>query len=383
MRVLMVGGRWDADGGRPSGLFARIAARVAESHDATVRNGGDYGELPGLLGECAGYGCVFWMPDVPNQLGKERDVKAHAPRVMLVTSKRNDGARYGDRELVMRALAAKANLLVEFSRDAGTGRFRMRVLDPLGNEWHEGDDPAAAADAIMARVGFLASMRREGTSCEGPDAPVPGQPGFVAHVREVAEEVQALVPEDPDSPRFLGNASFRETRCMRTFPSFRGGDAAFVSRRNVEKRFIGEDDFVPVRLGDGRLMYRGAHKPSVDSPIQARLYQALPNINYMVHAHCYAEGAPFTERCVPCGALQEVDEVLAAIGRSGDGPDVRAYAVNLRGHGCILMAATLDEMPRPRLVARPMPERHGEGAGWPQDAAADASGQDEGEAASL
>ena len=35
-------------------------------------------------------------------------------------------------------------------------------------------------------------------------------------------------------------------------------------------------------------------KPSVDSSIQVRLYRILPEINYIVHAHCYAEGAPFT-----------------------------------------------------------------------------------------
>lgn len=358
MKVLMIGGKWDVVGGRPSGLFAKIANRVSETHDAVVLNGGDYWTLPQLMETCANYDCVFWMADVPNQFDKTRDVKQHAPYVMLVTSKRNDNARYDEREVVMRAITSKSNLLIEFSYNAEFGKFDMRAIDPLGNAWYEGNDPNAIADAVMDRIKFLASMRREGTTCEDEHMSVPEQEAFVQYVRRLAETVQTLTLEQADTPRFLGNASFRETRCMKTFPSFRDGETVFVSRRNVSKTFIEMSDFVPVRLGNGRLLYKGQHKPSVDSPIQARLYQALPNINYMVHVHCYVDGAPSTKRCVPCGALQEVDEVLDVIRQCDNGLDGRAYVINLRGHGSILMAASLDEMPKVEFHVRPMPEYH-------------------------
>jgi hypothetical protein len=66
----------------------------------------------------------------------------------------------------------------------------------------------------------------------------------------------------------------------------------------------------------------------------------------MLHAHCYArkpENSPCieefkTENPVPCGALEEVDEILSAIdGQIKD--NTRLAIINLVGHGCILMAS--------------------------------------------
>lgn len=38
---------------------------------------------------------------------------------------------------------------------------------------------------------------------------------------------------------------------------------------------------------EGQLLYYcGDDKPSVNTPIQVRLYEALPNIKYMIHSHC-------------------------------------------------------------------------------------------------
>lgn len=33
----------------------------------------------------------------------------------------------------------------------------------------------------------------------------------------------------------------------------------------------------------------------------------------MIHSHCYIENAPYTEMSVPCGAIEEVDEILNVI----------------------------------------------------------------------
>lgn len=356
MKVLMVGGRWDGKGGRASGLFRKLVEEVSRRHDADAFNGGMFGELSGLLGRCPGYDCVFWMADVPNDLDKTRDVKKTAPHVMLVTSKRNDSSQYDERELVLRALESKSNLLVEFSKGGG-GVFNMRALDPLGNIWYDGADVPAAAGAVMERISFLKSMTREGSRQEDSSPSLPDQSDFVTCVREIAGEIQELVKETTEDPRFLGNASFRETRCMKTFPSFRDGGGVFVSRRNVPKRFIGLDDFVAVHLAGDGVGYRGEHKPSVDTPIQLRLYRALPNINYMIHTHCYIEGAPFTGECIPCGAVEEaaavIEVILAAYGDLGQG----LYKVNLRGHGSIAMSGDLSGFEGIGFYSRPMPER--------------------------
>ena len=52
----------------------------------------------------------------PNDFEKVRNVKEVAPKVMLVTSKRNDGGKYQFNELVQRALGSKSNLLLSSAR---------------------------------------------------------------------------------------------------------------------------------------------------------------------------------------------------------------------------------------------------------------------------
>lgn len=359
MRVLMVGGKWDAVGGRPSGLFAKITEVVSASHEVAVRNGGDYRRLPRMLDDCHSYDCVFWMADVPNAFDKARAVRERSPHAMLVASRHGDGTRYETEATVKRALASGSDLVMEFSLGRGGYRFDMRVIDPLGNLWYEGDDPRAAADAIMGRIGFLATMERADVARGEGDATVPDQGEFVRYVRQVAGRVQATTPDLGASPHFRGNASFRGTPGMGVSPTPGDEETIFVSRRDVTNRFLEASDFVPTCLKDGLLLYRGDSEPSADASVQARLYQALPDVNYMIHMHCYAEGAPFTEKCLPCGTSQEVDEVLAVAGREPDGLASRSYVVNLRGHGCLLMAASLGEMPSAKLVTRPLPEPHG------------------------
>lgn len=55
--------------------------------------------------------------------------------------------------------------------------------------------------------------------------------------------------------------------------------------------------------------YYGDYKPSVDTPSQIMLYQAYPKVNYMLHGHVYIDGFPFTNRCIPCGAIEEAHEI--------------------------------------------------------------------------
>ena len=51
----------------------------------------------------------------------------------------------------------------------------------------------------------------------------------------------------------------------------------------------------------------------MDTPVQVRLYKTIPHINYIVHGHVYVKGAPFTKEAIPCGALEEVDEIMELI----------------------------------------------------------------------
>lgn len=108
------------------------------------------------------------------------------------------------------------------------------------------------------------------------------------------------------------------------------------SKRNINKKFITLDNFVPVYMDGDKLMYCGSDKPSVDTPVQVRLYNELPNIHYMLHSHCYIHDAEFTTTAIPCGAIEEFDEVMKIINANGL-RDSDLIKINLLGHGSILM----------------------------------------------
>lgn len=74
-------------------------------------------------------------------------------------------------------------------------------------------------------------------------------------------------------------------RCSKGMPSFKHNDYVFVSQRNVDKEYLDLSHFIPTYLEDDKVYYCGENKPSVDTPIQLRLYKELPNIRYMIHSH--------------------------------------------------------------------------------------------------
>lgn len=409
MKILFVGGRFDDEGGRPSGLAGKMAAALMGlGHAVHSRNGGPYIALDSLKEQAKGYDVVFWWADVPNEAPKVRNVKEVAPHVMLVTSKRNDGGRYPFGELVGRALAAKANLCFEFSKQSD-GIFSIMVFDPLGSVWYKGTDVKAAMAAACERLVFLKSITRNATVqsdmnkslvmswyfdqfreemyAHDKTVPIPNEQRFVELVKSYAEVFQSLMP-GAQTTRFLGNASMKGMpkaldhtdrssmygypclkastfpepvppqvgRCGKGMPSFRKDGHVFVSERNVDKQFLSLENFVPVYMEGGKIFYCGDRKPSVDTPIQLRLYNALPGIQYMIHSHCYIKGAPFTRTSMPCGAVEEVDEVLGVIDREYGCRSLARYVVNLIGHGSIAMAMSIKGLEGLKYEARPMPE---------------------------
>ncbi len=101
------------------------------------------------------------------------------------------------------------------------------------------------------------------------------------------------------------------------------------------------------------IYYYGQNKPSVDTPIQLRLYKILPDVNYMLHAHVYIKDAPFTETPIPCGGLEEVEEIMKALKKIGKTSNI---SINLIGHGSIILAKDLSYMKDINYIQRPIPE---------------------------
>jgi len=181
---------------------------------------------------------------------------------------------------------------------------------------------------------------------------------FLRVIKDYAEIFASVIfntKEREQIKRFLGNASFR---CPKGFPSFREGKYVFVSRRNVDKTHITIDEFVPTYLKDNKVYYLGENKPSVDSPVQLHLYEMLPNIKFMLHAHVYIDGAPFTNEVLPCGALEETNEILDIVKNSKDGLNTNFAIINLKGHGCLIMSDDVNkiESVKEKIISRPKPE---------------------------
>ena len=346
--MYIVGGTFDSNGGKPSYMVNEIYKAIRnEGPIVHCENGGTIKDLERCLLNTSGYDIVLWMPNVLEDVPKMRNVKQQNPRCMLIGTKRNNG-EYLFGEVVTRALEQKLNLCIEFTKVEGKSGRKMTILDPLGNTFYEGFDIEEMVNALLKRVFFLKQMHRMGSVKVGQIDMPELDPTFLECVKDYAETFHNLI--QAQTTRFLGNCS---TRCMRGFPSERIGDLIYVSKRNVDKRYIDKDAFVPCKLEDGKVHYYNDNKPSVDTPIQLSLYEKLPNINYMIHSHCYIKDAPFTEQVVPCGALQEINEIMDTIKDT----QTEYHVVNLLGHGSTIMCKYPEQLKNINYIPRIFPER--------------------------
>ena len=368
-KILLVGGTFDYAGGKPSGLVEKMSAVLNSTFlEPTYYNGGFVDELHSqILPQAAAHDIVIWMPNVPNDAPKMRNVKEINPKTILISSKRNDNNKYAFSELINRALMQKSNLVIQFSK--GEAGFDMMVFDPLGTCYYNGNDINEMVCQLMKRAVELTRFTRVGSvQAPGVAPEVPDEENFFVIARKWSDIFHNLINPDAGVARFLGNMSFR---CQNGFPSFRGKDnMIYVSRRNVDKRFINKDSFVPTYMGtNGAVCYYGDNKPSVDTPIQQRLYELYPRMNYMLHAHCYinyvnerGQATPYTYNPVPCGAIEEVDEIMKVMKRCFNPDEDDLITINLIGHGCFLMATSVEQFEKLANIkdqcffSRPMPE---------------------------
>jgi ribulose-5-phosphate 4-epimerase/fuculose-1-phosphate aldolase len=196
-------------------------------------------------------------------------------------------------------------------------------------------------------------MTRQATiSISEENEDIPEEKEFFELIENYGDKFHQLIHAANQS-RFLGNVSFRDYRfrCSYGFPSFKDKNTIFVSKRNIDKRDISANSFVPVSLEDidNKIPYLGDHKPSVDTPIQRQLYKTFSNIRFMIHAHVYIEDALYTKTPIPCGSLEEFDEIMSVI---GEDTEKDFYAVNLIGHGCIVMSNDIQKLKDLKYIKR-------------------------------
>lgn len=365
-KILFVGGSWNLHGGKPSKIVEKFANNFPEIE---LYNGGNYNDLNAILETCANYDIVIWWANVPNDLPKIRNVKDINYKAMLISSKRNVDNKYSFQDLLQKSLASKSNLTIEFTKPNDV--YSMKLFDPLGNIWYEGTSIKECTKELIDRLNFIKSITRESTFASeekiedlkwffnmfkevNNKSIIPIEEEFLSIVKNYASIFAEAIFETKDIKRFLGNASFR---CPKGFPSFRTGKYIFVSKRNVNKEYISINEFVPTYLENDKIYYCGTSKPSVDTPIQVRMYEKLPNINYMIHSHCYIKGAPFTENALPCGAIEEIDEIMKLIEKYYDNDYCKDfYLINLTGHGSIMMSKYPNQLRNIDIVGRNLPE---------------------------
>jgi hypothetical protein len=353
MIINIIAGSFDDNGGKPSGWITKLAsALITLNNSITLINGGTWDTLNNVYHNLPIDEVVLWFADVPNDKPKLiKELKFRYPKIILVTSKRNLDNEYSVMNLISRSLEVKSNLMIEFT--GSRNNILSTILDPLGNAFiYKEADINKVAESLNKRLLLLKSFSRVGSKCLGDAVSVVTNSEileFIEIVKVQAEQFHTIIHE-ANTTRMLGNSSFR---CQRGFPSFRTDSNIFVSRRNIDKRSISVEEFVCIESipGSDDVGYFGINKPSVDSPVQLKLYHALPNINYMLHSHTYIEGAPITSECIPCGALEETQQILNVCHN-----DATNFCVNVRGHGSIVFAKEPSFMSNIKWIPRPIPE---------------------------
>lgn len=349
MEILLVGGVFDHEGGRPSGITNKMAYLLK----ADVFNGGYIHDLVDIYSCIEKYDVVIWTPSIANNVVKLiKTIKINFPKIMLITSKRNND-EYSFQYMINHALGLKSNLFIVFNTTGDLMRFSL--YDPLGAEWcAPTSNLEHLTTSIISRVTKLNSITRQGS--------VPGEiivtgtsvveKSLLEYIKKSADIFHDLIEPADNVTRFLGNSSFR---CTKGFPSFRAfDDYIAVTKRNIDKRCIDEDAFVYVRLCDDGILYRySKDKPSVDTLIQVRLYKTYKKICFMIHSHVYVNGAPFTKNSIPCGGLEEVDEITSVI----TDKDCTDFSVNLIGHGSLIGVSNLHDFKKYSFYARNVPEK--------------------------
>lgn len=344
-KILIVGGTWDLNGGKKSGFIKKFYTElVTYNKNITYLNGGNYNDLQTILNSVKDYNVVCWFANVDNSLPKVRSVKKINPYTILIGSKRNDNNKYSFVDVLNKTLIERHNLSIEFSKQEGI--YKMRLFDPLGTKWYEGTSISDLVQNLYKRLLFISNAKREHTYNTEGQMEIPNNEEFFCFVREAAEIFHKTIDHSKGVTKFMGNASFR------------GKDGyIFVSKRDVDKSKIDQNNFVACRLDNGILYYYGDTKPSKDTISQANLYNIFPNVNYMIHSHCYAIDGKYTEMPVPCGSLDEIDEITKVIDKEYDGNyGLNLYRINYLGHGCLLLANSISDLKTTSFIPRPFPE---------------------------
>lgn len=351
MKILIVCGTFDTNGGKSSKIGFKIAAGLNREVELLV-NGGTLEDLTTI--DFSEFSHIIWMPNIDNSEDKILpEIKKKNPHAVLISSKRVIEKEYTEWDVVGRLLASRSNLGIMITKNSND-RLNFQLLDPLGNSHYNGEAAAELGIALAQRLNFMESLTR--VSSKSLDKPNNSavQSEFIKVVKNTAEEFSNHVNANNPN-RMLGNAS---TRCMSGFPAVkRKSGKIFVTRRNIDKKTIAPDGFIECKLNqNNEVEYYGSVKPSVDTPIQLMLFKQYPKVKYIIHGHVYIVGAPFTKHKIPCGYIEEFNDVKKVITNWFPKEQEANFDINLYGHGCLILADDLGFFSTIEYTNRPLPE---------------------------
>ncbi|MGV8086325.1 MAG: class II aldolase/adducin family protein [Candidatus Woesearchaeota archaeon] len=363
IKTLFVGGNFDDKEGKKSTISQIISDTLQKNVfeipgiNLDCYNGGTFKELEKIVQNCGQYELIFWFPNISNDKDKlVKQLKVLNPEHILVTSKNNMENKYLFEDLIYHALNNHSNLFLEFTKE--NDRIKGRIIDPLGNVFLDHNDNFELVSQVLKKrcdelINYtrVRSSKIDNITYTKSDNSNNESEHFLKIIRGYANTFHELIhPKGDAQTRFMGNASFR---CEYGFPSSRTNNGILVSKRNIDKREINLESFVLVN-NSIPVEYHGNFKPSVDTPIQVGLYNYYNKVNYMIHSHTYIQNAPFTENIIPCGALEEIEEIVKLF------PDknTKDFSVNLKGHGSIVFSSNISNLENIQYYARPIPEIH-------------------------
>jgi len=347
MKMLLVGGTFDLQGGKSS----KIISRMSEVLICSTLNGGSLEQLHKI--DFKQWNVLIWMPNVDNRYEKIlpniKNPVTGNHKLLLISSKNAMERDYMYSDFVGRMLQTKSNLgiyIEEVDRLDKTKKFSL--FDPLGNVYIQTTKIEDLCSILTMRINFLQSLTRIGSKSIGLGDDFEVEKEFIEVIHRSSDQFSKFVNANNPN-RLLGNAS---TRCASGFPAIRDKDRILVTKRNVDKRELSNKDFVEAKSAINTIFYYGVNKPSVDTAIQLKLFTFYRNINYMIHGHVYIKDAPITHFKIPCGYLEEFNEVVKYF------PDrnLTDLFINLRGHGCLVASDEIEKLRNVKFIGRSFPE---------------------------
>jgi len=370
MKVLLLLGKWTKEGRKEKGDKQDNVVKVVKRNygDINVYNGGDTNELARIIGNENYYDLIFWFVEDIDDKKVIYSIKQNNAKTILIVYEKVEN------ELFVASLNKVFKIKINILIQNNNGKYT--TTDPLGNIWYEGNNIVDAIQASIDRTEFLNSITRESTI--QADEQVGSLAWYFNQFKQDFIKDDEITKEKVEEEKLISvvkryaHIFTRETahsnevdkilensamRCIKGMPSFRKNNIIFVSKRTVEHKYIENDDFIPMINRGGKLYYQGKFKPAVDSPIHIKLYEHFPNINYIIHSHCYIDGAVFTSKNYPCGAIEEVSEILKTVKKHYNTFDNNFYMINLIGHGSYVLGNSVKYLENINYIGRKIPEK--------------------------